>query len=61
VGFVFLYRIGKAVTELLVGQRDGPMVVSEIREDGCSGFKLRERQRQHAAKARRVDGDGYGR
>jgi hypothetical protein len=60
VGFVFLQRISKAVPELLEGQGDGPMVVGGIAQHGRAGLELGERQRQHAAKPDRIDGDRHG-
>src|SRR6266849_8144537 len=60
VGFVLIYGIGKAVPELLVGQCDRPVVVGGIAQDWCAGLELGERQRQHAAKPGRIDGDRHG-
>jgi hypothetical protein len=61
VGLVFRQRIGKAVPELLVGQCDGPIIVGGIAQDWRAGLELGERQRQHAAKPGRIDGDRHGR
>ena len=36
------------------------MVVGGIAQDWCAGLELGERQRQHAAKPGRIDGDRHG-
>ncbi len=46
------------VAELLVRQRDGPVVVGRVAEDHARGPQRGQWQRQHAAEGRGIDGDG---
>ena len=54
-------RIGEAVAELVVGERDGAVAVARLGEHGRPRPQRRDRQRQDAAERRGVDRDRGGR
>ncbi len=60
VRFALVYGVGEGEAELLVGQRDGAGVVEGIAQHRRGRLECRERQGQHAAERRGIDGDRHG-
>ena len=55
LGLFFGQRVGEGVVEFLRGQRDGPLAVGRVLQDGEGGAQLGERQRPDSLHARAVD------
>ena len=54
VRLVLVDRVREGVAELLVGERDGAVVVRRVVQHGRARAQRRERQRQHAPEGRRA-------